>query len=200
MDVWPGDPRTEIRVDPANGSNPYQTTSISLCVHAGTHVDAPRHLDAKAPGIDAFPLDLSLGEALVIDVSGLECITLEALEPHLSTPAVRRVLLRTRATGSGQAASQGRAYAALTPAAAMGLVAGGYRLIGTDAPSIGADDPEGEEVHRLLLNGGVWILEGLDLSCAATGRGELLCLPLSISGADGAPARALLRVMEPGSE
>jgi arylformamidase len=61
-------------------------------------------------------------------------------------------------------------------------------LVGIDGPTIG-----GEEVHRTLLAAGVVILEGLDLRAAAPGSYELLCLPLLVEGADGAPARVLLR-------
>jgi arylformamidase len=39
----------------------------------------------------------------------------------------------------------------------------------------------------------VWIIEGLRLAGVAAGRYELLCLPLRLAGAEGAPARALLR-------
>jgi arylformamidase len=48
-------------------------------------------------------------------------------------------------------------------------------------------------VHRILLRGGVVILEGLALGGVPPGEYELVCLPLAIVGADGAPARVLLR-------
>ena len=43
-----------------------------------------------------------------------------------------------------------------------------------------------------LLEAGVVILEGLDLREIEPGGYELICLPLRIPGADGAPARAAL--------
>jgi arylformamidase len=42
-------------------------------------------------------------------------------------------------------------------------------------------------VHRILLEAGIWIIEGPDLSPITGGRYEMICLP------DGAPARAILR-------
>jgi arylformamidase len=39
----------------------------------------------------------------------------------------------------------------------------------------------------------VVIVEGLDLSAVAPGLYDLACLPLRIEGADGAPARVVLR-------
>jgi arylformamidase len=66
--------------------------------------------------------------------------------------------------------------------------------VGIDYLSVGGyRSGDGAAVHRALLDGGVWILEGLDLSEAPEGPCELLCLPLRIAGGDGAPARALVR-------
>jgi arylformamidase len=44
-----------------------------------------------------------------------------------------------------------------------------------------------------LLGAGIWIVEGLDLRKIAPGRYDLICLPLKLLGAEGAPARAILR-------
>jgi arylformamidase len=52
---------------------------------------------------------------------------------------------------------------------------------------------EGARTHRALLDAGICIIEGLDLSNIEPGDYELLCLPLRLAGADGAPARAVLR-------
>jgi arylformamidase len=43
-----------------------------------------------------------------------------------------------------------------------------------------------------LLENGVVVVEGLDLSEVNQGRYKLYCLPLKIIGSDGAPARAIL--------
>jgi arylformamidase len=44
-----------------------------------------------------------------------------------------------------------------------------------------------------LLEAEVIILEGLNLAHVAPGTYELLCLPLKLIGAEGAPARTVLR-------
>ena len=46
--------------------------------------------------------------------------------------------------------------------------------------------------HRILLEAGVVILEGLDLRAVEPGNYQLICLPLKLTGSDGAPARAIL--------
>jgi arylformamidase len=47
-------------------------------------------------------------------------------------------------------------------------------------------------VHRILLAAGVVIVEGLALAGVTPGRYTLICLPLKLTGGDGAPARAVL--------
>jgi arylformamidase len=48
-------------------------------------------------------------------------------------------------------------------------------------------------IHKILLEAGVVVLEGLNLSEAETDEYELICLPLKLIGAEGAPARVVLR-------
>jgi arylformamidase len=45
---------------------------------------------------------------------------------------------------------------------------------------------------RIFLGAGVIILEGLNLASVRAGTYELICLPLKLVGAEGAPARAVL--------
>jgi arylformamidase len=74
-------------------------------------------------------------------------------------------------------------------------VAAGVRLLGIDYLSVEGYRVTGAPAHHALLRAGVFLLEGLDLSIVPPGEYELLCLPLRLTGADGAPARALLRTV-----
>jgi arylformamidase len=47
--------------------------------------------------------------------------------------------------------------------------------------------------HHVLLEGGVSLLENLDLTGVPPGDYELIALPLKIVGSDAAPVRAVLR-------
>ena len=47
-------------------------------------------------------------------------------------------------------------------------------------------------VHEVLLKEGAVILEGLDLRRVEPGEYFLVCAPLPVAGADGAPARVFL--------
>ncbi len=82
-------------------------------------------------------------------------------------------------------------FVAITPDAALALTRRGVRLVGIDYLSIAPyNDPA--PTHEVLLRAGVTILETLDLRAVEPGWWTLMCLPLRIPGADGAPARAVL--------
>jgi arylformamidase len=67
------------------------------------------------------------------------------------------------------------------------------RTLGIDYLSVDGYTRDGVETHTGLLEPGIWIIEGLDLSAIAPGDYELACLPIKLVGGDGAPARAALR-------
>jgi arylformamidase len=82
-------------------------------------------------------------------------------------------------------------FAGLTEDAAQLLVDRNVRLVGIDYLSI-APYKKSRPTHRLLLEAGVVIVEGLDLSHVSQGRYTITCLPLKLGGSDGAPARVIL--------
>ena len=49
------------------------------------------------------------------------------------------------------------------------------------------------DVHRILLNEGITIIEGLRLQEVVPGLYEFIAMPMKIHGADGAPARVVVR-------
>jgi len=70
-------------------------------------------------------------------------------------------------------------------------VARGVQLVGVDYLSVAPyEDPV--PTHRVLLQAGVIVVEGLNLSQVPRGFYDLYCLPLKLVGAEGAPARAVL--------
>jgi arylformamidase len=73
------------------------------------------------------------------------------------------------------------------------------RAVGVDYLSVGGyKKPDSVKIHQVLLGAGAWIIEGLNLSAAAPGRYQLMCLPLKVARGDGAPARAVLRPLRRG--
>jgi len=180
MPQWPGDPLfASWRVcELAEGAN---VTAMSMCAHTGTHVDAPVHYFDGAAGVDEAPLEVLMGRAVVTGLDG-------------DWQGAERVLFRTgNSAGRWWTEPFREDFEALTVGLARALVDGGVRLVGIDYLSVGRDNEEGGEVHRMLLGAGVWLVEGLNLCDVTAGEYELICLPLRLVGADGAPARAVLR-------
>ena len=66
--VYPGDP--EGYVDPIKNiraGDSCNLNSIYTCLHTATHIDAPLHFIEGGNTIDKFPLDLFVGESLVVE-------------------------------------------------------------------------------------------------------------------------------------
>jgi arylformamidase len=74
------------------------------------------------------------------------------------------------------------------------MVERGVQLVGSDYLSVELFG-EDFETHRILLRGGVAIVEGLALGHVEPGPYRLTCLPLRLAGAEAAPARAILEAL-----
>jgi len=194
LPTWPGDPPIQIeRISAIQDGADANVTHLSMTVHAGTHVDAPDHFLDGRGAVDQLALDRLVGPAAVIEVQTQGAITPNHLEQAGIAPHTKRLLFKTpnsRLWAEGNLSFQ-EDYVALNAEAAEYLVELGVEVIGVDYLSVAPfQDPV--PTHRILLNAGVLIIEGLNLSQADPGDYSLLCLPLKIAGADGSPARALL--------
>jgi arylformamidase len=194
--VWPGNPGVVIepasRISRGDSSN---VSEIRLGSHTGTHIDPPFHFLDDAATADELPLDVMIGEAMVADLTGTAGpVGPDELAGLSLSEEVTRLLLRT--DNSALWATDPPAfpveYVSLSADGARWLVDHGIRLIGIDFLSIEARGAPGHPTHRTLLEAGVVILEGLDLSGVAPGEYTLVCFPLKIAGGDGAPTRAVL--------
>ena len=162
--------------------------------HSGTHVDAPLHILQDGDSVDQLDLSVLNGPCRVVHLPGIGVID-EGLLFSLNLPTdTRRLLLRTdnSTLWSDAGSTFKKDFASLGPEAAHWIVERKIQLVGIDYLSIGTFQ-QGTEVHKILLNAGVVVLEGLNLADVPADEYELLCLPLKIKGAEGAPARALLR-------
>ena len=165
------------------------SSSVNMSVHSGTHMDAPFHFVPDGAAIDQLPLELFIGPALVHEVDAGRYITAE----HVSAlPPGERVLFKTRNSELLRRAEYDPDFTAFSAESAAALVAKGYRLVGLDYLSV-AHAAEQVPVHRAFLDHGLALLEGVDLTEVRPGRYELICFPVCIAGADGAPCRAVLR-------
>ena len=189
MVTYPGDPLVQTELHSSIGRGDLvNLTRLDFGVHSGTHVDAPAHFLDGESGVEALPLDALVGPAAVVDARSVTDVLDRDALGRLELPDVPRLLFRTGNSELWEQDVFAEEFVQLDGSGAEVLVERGVRLVGIDYLSIGD-----EEAHRVLLGAGIVPVEGLDLRAAEPGPYEVLCLPLKLEGADGAPARVLLR-------
>jgi arylformamidase len=167
-------------------------STLHLSAHAGTHVDAPRHFFDDAPGAEALPLDMLIGRTRVVEITARGGIAAETLA-GLDLSEDVRVLFKTANSRMWGSAEFHKDYVGVTASGAEHLVSRGIKVVGVDYLSVEEFKKPGAPAHHALLGGGVIVIEGLNLRDVEPGIYDMLCLPLRIVGADGAPARVILR-------
>ena len=200
MVVWPGDDPVWVEQTMSlERGDEYNLTRLAMSAHTGTHMDAPRHFLAGGAGMETMPPALMSGPARVIAVDDPVAVRAHHLPGNLEPG--ERVLFRTRNSTVHQRSPRfAEDFVYVSREASAALAGAGVALVGIDYLSVGGFSTDLRETHETLLGAGIWVVEGLQLAAAAPGRYELLCLPLLIPGADGAPARALLRPLpRPGA-
>ena len=177
------------RVARGDSSN---VSTLHMSAHTGTHVDAPRHFFDDGAGTEALPLEMLLGRTRVIEVTSRTGLAAEDLRTVDLAEDVR-LLIKThnsRLWGSPEFHAD---YVGVTESAARHLVDHGIKVLGVDYLSVEKFRTPGAPAHHVLLGAGTIVIEGLNLMEVDPGVYEMICLPLRIVGADGAPARVLLR-------
>jgi arylformamidase len=193
MVTFPGDPPFQMKpFFQRQRGDPFDLALMSMGTHLGTHLDPPAHYLERGATVDQLPLDALVGRGMVLDMTGRPSVDLKDLEESDMGDHVR-ILLKT---DNGQRlldTSFHEDYVYLTEDGARYLARRGVVLVGIDYLSIERYKNPGAPVHHLLLEGGILVVEGVHLLDIAPGPYEIFCLPLRIKGADGAPARVVLR-------
>ncbi|MCU7493873.1 MAG: cyclase family protein [Ignavibacteria bacterium] len=193
MQHWPGEPEVLIdRIADMGKGNVANVSVLSMSAHTGTHMDAPRHFFKEGKDISLVPFEVLIGPALLIEVKNPQRVDLSDLMDYDLRPESRVLLKTANSEKEWFNMDFSKSYTGLSASAAKYLAERKVRLVGIDFLSIGTYE-EDEEVHRVLLGSGIWIIEGLYLKGIPEGIYDMICLPLRLIGSDGAPARAVLR-------
>jgi len=191
---WPDNPpvRIERMLDMEHG-DVANVSKISMGSHSGTHMDAPLHFVRDGAGLDEMPLTATMGRARVIEIHDPESVKPGDLDPH-EIRRGERILFKTQNSARGWASAAFiEDFVYVSQEAARYLALREIQTVGIDYLSVGGFHRDGVETHQALLEAGIWVIEGLDLSQVEPGEYELVCLPIKVEGSDGAPARAILR-------
>ncbi len=189
--IYPGNPGIFIEPHHTVPEYPTNLSKISFGSHTGTHVDAPRHIDTSAIGVDKISLEACIGPCRVLDITDVnEKITIADLEKH-DVKTGERILAKTKNSLRGFTQFYDDSIY-LDGAAADWLARKGILLFGIDWLSIKKRGGEDTRPHTSLLRKSIVIFEGLDLSQVEPGEYQFIGLPLRLTDLDGAPARAVL--------
>jgi arylformamidase len=195
MPLYPGTPAPRFEETASIDTDGYREKRISLCVHTGTHVDAPAHLIRGAKQLDQLPLETFYGKALQIRVNapGKKTIERDDLTAFGSRMKAKRfLLLRTDWSRYWKSEKYFSGYPTLSQAAAHWLAAAGVKGIGLDTLSADPLDAPALPIHHILLGAGMIIVENLTHLSALPDKDFIFsCLPLKIRDADGSPVRAV---------
>ncbi len=194
MPTYPGDPKVTVTpmLQIAAGDNA-NVSQLCMGDHTGTHVDPPVHFVPGGKTVDDLDLNTLYGSVRVVDMSSVVgAITPQDLENAQVPTSALRVLFKTRNSQFWSRPAFEPDYVGLSWDAAQWVVDHGIRLVGIDYLSVELYNATLPNTHRTLLNAGVIIVEGLNLSTVAPGDYTLACLPLKILNGDGGPARAIL--------
>ena len=178
--VYPGDPAPQYeKLQDMHNSDLYNLSQFSMCAHNGTHIDAPAHFLKSGKTVDHMPLESFVGECYVThhegDVTAQDAYAI--MKKASDAGAFARILIAGNAT--------------VTADAARVFAASGIKLIGNESQSVGPQNAP-MEVHLILLEAEIVLLEGIVLKNVAEGKYFLSALPLNLAGFEGSPCRAYL--------
>ena len=175
--VYEGDPKPNSRfIRTIDGDSMYNLSTVSMCTHAATHIDAPLHYEEDGEDIASMNISRFYGKCTVVSIEGiLTGEDMEQLLPHCH----RRLILH----------SSGKAF--ISVHAARVIADSKLLLVGTDAMSIAPPFDE-HMPHLELARAGIAVLEGLYLEGVEDGEYILSAFPLKLGGLEAAPCRAVL--------
>jgi arylformamidase len=195
---WPGETafHFELKWKMAEGAT-VNVGAVEMSVHNGSHADAPFHFQPGADTIEQMPLEIYLGDAVVVDLSKkfdndrTREITIADIESCADAlgPAPR-LLIKTRVWKDSKIFPEW--IPVLAGDVPEWLGARKVKLVGLDLPSVDTIEAKVLANHHALAATRIAIIESLDLSDIEAGTYHFSALPLRINGGDAAPVRAIL--------
>lgn len=175
--VYPGDPEPKKQTLCATEKGDlYNLTSFSMCAHNGTHIDAPFHFLGEGKTVGQMDLSTFVGDCYVARHNG-DVTSADAVAILQKAEGASRILIAGQATVTAEAATV--------------FANAGICLLGNEGQTVGPENGP-MQVHKILLEKDIALLEGVVLSDVPEGHYFLSAAPLNLAGADGAPCRAYL--------
>lgn len=205
VQVYPGDPEFRSDIAATVAVDGFNLRHVRMGSQTGTHVDAPFHFRDDGSPIDELDLSLFAGPGVVLDARGhrpRERITWAALEPWADRLGPGVIALVHTGWSAHWGTPRYFQHPFLDVDAVGRLLDLGVRTLLLDAPSPDQtpDDEHpgaGFPVHHLVAGVGGVIGENLRGLEQIDFEPFVSCLPLRLTGADGAPVRAVALDLAP---
>lgn len=196
MKVWPGSAQPVFEWLLSFDQDGCNVSKVSMDVHTGTHVDAPKHFIKDGLPIDELLLDKVAGRAILYRASREPCGQIVTLaEVQKANIEVKNGDIFVLDTGIHKYDGTPKWFNFPTPEEELlyWLIEKGIKAYATDAQGVDPVSSENFPNHHILLPHGVPIIEGL------TNLGGvpeavpfmLMAFPLKLRGRDAAPCRAV---------
>lgn len=182
-ETYAGDPRFSMSRLMSMPRDMCNLSRADLCLHTGTHADAPLHFIENGDAVDSIPVGHFAGQAFMAHiVPNCGIIKTEDVKKAISSLAGEKIFV----LHTGHEGFTG--IPVFEDDIGELLASGGIITLASDLPSI---EPA-ERMHRDLLGRGIVIIKALTtLAALPANRFFLSAAPLKIKDGDGAPLRAL---------
>lgn len=163
-------------------------SEITMNLHTGTHIDYPLHMLKNGATSNVETLEDFITDAKVFDVSYLtDYIDLNTVK-KFDIQENDFVLFKTKNSFSDEF---------LTDFTFLGSEAAKYlkniKVKGVGIDGLGIERAQkNHPTHKVLLNNGIIIIEGLRLKDIKQSKYNMICLPLKIANVEATPARVIL--------
>lgn len=194
--VWPGDPPVRLTAAATIARDGYNLLAVHMGSQSGTHCDAPYHFLAGGARVDALDLRLFTGPGVLVDVRGRPDrypIGVADVAPYLDRVGPGTIaVLHTGWSDHRIPTEDMHGHPYLGADACRALLDRGVRTIGLDTPNIDETPSATYPCHHMIAEAGGVIVENLtNLAAVDFPDPFLSVLPLRLTGADGAPCRAV---------
>lgn len=180
--------RPVIKVESDFTSGAVFESKLEMNMHTGTHIDAPLHILEQGGTIDELDLHKVVTNCKVFDFKSIDDKISEANLAERNISEGDFVLLKTKNSYFDILEDE---FIYLDKTGADYLANKKVIGVGIDALGIERSQPE-HETHKILLEAGSVVLEGLRLKEIEEGEYLMVAAPLLVVGAEAAPVRALL--------
>jgi arylformamidase len=197
--VFPGEPGPNIRSIANLETHGYRVKWLEMSSHSGTHMDAPAHLIPDGKTLDQLPLSHFTGVAAIIPIPPrtrlIEIPFLTRFQEKIKESEF--VLFITGWSKYWGTDYYFHDFPVLTVDAARWLAGHSLKGIGMDTISVDPVDSISLQIHHIILNAGLVIIENLNFpDIFMPDLTVFYCFPLRIADADGSPVRAVISAEE----